>query len=71
MIRKHLFAVPQIYRAILNTILDWIILLKEHKSLSSSPFQFGFKKGLSIRNALIACLTLYIIIITINMMYLF
>ena len=25
--------------SILNKILDWIILLKEHKSLSSSPFQ--------------------------------
>ena len=33
--------------SILNTILDWSILLKEHKSLSSSPLQFGFKKGLS------------------------
>ena len=32
---------------ILNKILDWIILLKEHKSLSSSPLQFDFKKGLS------------------------
>ena len=31
----------------MNNILDWIILLKEHKSLSSSPLQFGFKKGLS------------------------
>ena len=27
--------------------MDWISLLKEHKSLSSSPLQFGFKKGLS------------------------
>ena len=27
--------------------MDWIILLKEHKSLSNSPLQFGFKKGLS------------------------
>ena len=33
--------------SILNKILDWIILLKEHKSLFSSPLQFGFKKGLS------------------------
>ena len=31
----------------MNRILDWVILLKEHKSLSSSPLQFGFKKGLS------------------------
>ena len=27
--------------SILNKILDWIILLKEHKSLSSSPHQFN------------------------------
>ena len=33
--------------SILNKILDCIILLKAHKSLSSSPLQFGFKKGLS------------------------
>ena len=33
--------------SILKKILDWIILLKEHKSMSSSPLQFGFKKGLS------------------------
>ena len=33
--------------SILNKILDWIILLNEHKSLSSSPLQFGFRKGLS------------------------
>ena len=33
--------------SILNKILDWIILLKEHKLLCSSPVQLGFKKGLS------------------------
>ena len=33
--------------SILNKILDWIILLKEHKSLSGSLLQFGFKKGIS------------------------
>ena len=33
--------------SILNKILDWIILLREQKSSSSSPFKFGFKKGLS------------------------
>ena len=32
--------------SILNKILDWIIL-KEHKSMSSSPLQFAFKKRLS------------------------
>ena len=50
--KKKSFCSSSNYRAIalssiLNTILDWIILLKEHKSLSSSPLQFGFKKGLS------------------------
>ena len=33
--------------SILIKILDWIIVLKEHKSLSSSPLQIGFKKCLS------------------------
>ena len=50
--KKKYFCSSSNYRAIalssiLNKILDWIILLKEHKSLSSSPLQFGFKKGLS------------------------
>ena len=50
--KKKYFFSSSNYRAIalssiLNKILDWIILLKEHKSLSSSPLQFGFKKGLS------------------------
>ena len=50
--KKKSFCSFSNYRAIalssiLNKILDWIILPKEHKSLSSSPLQFGFKNGLS------------------------
>ena len=60
--KKYYFSSSN-YRAItlssiLNNILDWIMLLKEHKA---SPLQFGFKKGLSTRvldNVLIACLKL-------------
>ena len=33
--------------SIFSKILDWIILIKEQKSLFSSELQFGFKKGLS------------------------
>ena len=61
--KKKSFCSSSNYRAIalssiLNKILDWIILLKEHKSLSIYPLQFGFKKVFLLRNALIACLKL-------------
>ena len=60
---KKYFCSSSNYRAIalsgiLKKIFDWIILLKGHKSLSSSPIQFGFKKLFLLRNALIACLKL-------------
>ena len=54
--KKKSFCNSSNYRAIalssiLNTIRDWIILLKEHTSLTSSPLQFGFKKVFKQRNA--------------------
>ena len=50
--KNKYFSSSSNYRAfalgsILNNIIDWIILLKIHKSLSSSTLQFGFTKGLS------------------------
>ncbi len=36
-----------VYSSIIGTILDWIILIKEEESLSSSSLQFGFKGGTS------------------------
>ena len=69
--KKKSFYSSSNYRAIglssiLNKILDWIILLKEHKSLSSSPLQFGFKKGLSTSQCTHSLLEIVDIIITIN-----
>ncbi len=34
--------------SIIGKILDWIILIKEEQSLSSSSLQFGFKGGIHI-----------------------
>ena len=33
--------------SVIGKTLDWVILLKEHKSLNSSDLQFGFKEGSS------------------------
>ena len=41
-----------------NKILDWIILLSEHMSLSISPLQLGFKKVFLLHNALMVCFRL-------------
>ncbi len=39
--------------SIIGKILDWIILIKEEQSLSSSSQQFGFKGGTSILRVLL------------------
>ncbi len=50
--KRHSLCNADNYRAItlssiIGKILDWIILIKEEQSLSSSSLQFGFKCGTS------------------------
>ena len=57
--------------SILNNIFDWIILLNEQKSLSSSPPQFGLKKGISTTQSTHSLLEIVYYYNYNNLMYLF